>query len=432
MRPNIFVISMNVSRRQFLKTTAATALVAPNIISSRVWANKPSETINLGFIGIGKQSGGHLGFFLGQKDCRVLGLAEVAKVRRDHAMERVKKKYGADSGCKAHNDFREVLADKRIDAVVIGTPDHWHAIPSIMAAQAKKDVYCEKPLTVTIHAALETLKAARKNNIVYQVGSQQRTEFGGHFRKAVECIRNGRVGKVSKIKIGVGAPGIPCDLPNEKKPEGIDWDMWNGAAPLRGFNQILCPTNVHGHFPQWRRYREYAGGGLSDMGAHHYDIAKWAMDIDETGPVKIIPPENGNSGLTMIYANGLEIIHESTKDAFNDVIFYGSEGTLYVDRRGITANPKSAVTSPFTGKDWRLPDIGRSHRRNWIDCIRSRKRPVADVSFGAHTSVLCSLGNLGYQLRRELEWDPARYIFKGDKEANNLISRPGRGEWKLA
>jgi len=423
---------MNVSRRQFLKTTAATALVAPNIISSRVWANKPSETINLGFIGIGKQSGGHLGFFLGQKDCRVLGLAEVAKVRRDHAMERVKKKYGADSGCNAHNDFREVLADKRIDAVVIGTPDHWHAIPSIMAAQVEKDVYCEKPLTVTIHAALETLKAARKNNIVYQVGSQQRTEFGGHFRKAVECIRNGRVGKVSKIKIGVGAPGIPCDLPNEKKPEGIDWDMWTGAAPLRGFNQILCPSNVHGHFPQWRRYREYAGGGLSDMGAHHYDIAKWAMDIDETGPVKIIPPENGNSGLTMIYANGLEIIHESTKDAFNDVIFYGSEGTLYVDRRGITANPKSAVTSPFTGKDWRLPDIGQSHRRNWIDCIRSRKRPVADVSCGAHTSILCSLGNLGYQLRRELEWDPARYIFKGDKEANNLISRPGRGEWKLA
>ena len=423
---------MNASRRQFLKTAAATAVVAPNIISSRAWANKPSETINLGFIGIGKQSGGHLGFFLSQKDCRVLGLAEVAKVRREHAMDRVNKKYGAHNGCKAHNDFREVLSDKRIDAVVIGTPDHWHAIPSIMAAEAKKDVYCEKPLTVTIHAALETLKAARKNDIVYQVGSQQRTEFGGHFRKAVECIRNGRVGKVTKVKIGVGNPAIPCDLPTEKKPDGIDWDMWSGAAPIRGFNQILCPTNVHGHFPQWRRYREYAGGGLSDMGAHHYDIAKWAMDIDETGPVKIIPPKSGNSGLTMIYANGLEIIHESTKDAFNDVIFYGSEGTLYVDRRGITADPKSAVTSPFTGKDWRLPDIGRSHCRNWIDCIRSRKQPVADVSFGAHTSILCSLGNLGYQLRRELEWDPAKYVFKDDKEANSLISRPGRGEWKLA
>ena len=406
---------MNASRRKFLKTAAATAVVAPNIISSQAWANKPSETINLGFIGIGKQSGGHLGFFLGQKDCRVLGLAEVAKVRRDHALNRVNKKYGADNGCKAHNDFREVLTDKRIDAVVIGTPDHWHAIPSIMAAEAKKDVYCEKPLTVTIHAALETLKAARKNDVVYQVGSQQRTEFGGHFRKAVECIRNGRVGNVSKIKIGVGGPGVPCDLPTEKRPEGIDWDMWQGAAPERMFNSVLCPTNIHGHFPQWRRYREYAGGGLSDMGAHHYDIAKWAMDIDETGPVKIIPPKNGTSGLKMIYADGLEIIHESTKDPFNDVIFYGDEGTLFVDRRGITANPKSAVDSPFGPKDWRLPDIGPSHRRNWIDCIRSRKRPVADVSFGAHTSILCSLANHGYQLGREMNWDPKKYEFPDDK-----------------
>ena len=170
----------------------------------------------------------------------------------------------------------------------------------------------------------------------------------------------------------------------------------------------------------------------SDMGAHHYDIAKWAMDIDETGPVKIIPPKTGNSGLKMIYADGLEIIHESTKDAFNDVIFYGSEGTLYVDRRGITANPKSAVESDFGKNDWRLPDIGRSHRRNWIDCIRSRKRPVADVSYGAHTSILCSLANHGYELQRELKWNPKKYEFVGDTKANALIDRPGRGEWKLA
>jgi predicted dehydrogenase len=201
---------------------------------------------------------------------------------------------------------------------------------------------------------------------------------------------------------------------------------------MRGFNHVLCPTNVHGHFPQWRSYREYAGGGLSDMGAHHYDIAKWALDLDETGPTKIIPPKEGNSGLRMIFDNGIEIIHEQTKDPLNDVIFYGSEGTLYVDRRGITADPKSAVDSPFNGKDWRLENIGGSHRRNWVDCIRSRKRPVADVAFGAHTSIICSLGNLGYQLRRELKWDPKKYKFLGDEEANTLLSRPGRGPWKLA
>ncbi len=419
------------SRRSFLRATAATA-VLPNIITSDAWANKPSETINVGFIGVGKQSGGHLGFFLGQKDCRVVSVAEVAQVRLDHAMGRVSERYGAKHDCKAVVDFRETLSDKRVDAVVIGTPDHWHAIPSIMAAEAKKDVYCEKPLTVTIRAALETLKAARRNDIVYQVGSQQRTEFRGHFRKAVECIRNGRVGKVTKIKIGVGGAAVPCDLPTEKKPEGIDWDLWSGPAPMRGFNSVLCPTDVHRHFPAWRRYREYAGGGLSDMGAHHYDIAKWAMDIDETGPVKIIPPKSGTSGLKMIYADGLEIIHESTQDPFNDVVFYGDEGTLYVDRKGISADPKSAVDSPFGSNDWRLPDIGPSHRRNWLDCIRSRKKPVADVSFGAHTSILCSLANHGYQLGREMKWDSKKYEFPGDKEANALLSRPGRGEWKLA
>ena len=287
---------MKTNRRTFLKTTTATAIALPNIISSHAWANKPSNTIGIGFIGVGKQSAGHLGFFLGQQDCRVVSLAEVAQVRLDNGLKRVADKYGANHACKATKDFRETLADKRVDAVVIGTPDHWHAIPSIMAAEAKKDVYCEKPLTVTIRAALETLKAARKHDIVYQVGSQQRTEFGGHFRKAVECIRNGRVGKVSKIKIGVGGAGVPCDLPAEKNPDGIDWDMWLGPAPERAFNSVLCPTDVHRHFPQWRRYREYAGGGLSDMGAHHYDIAKWAMDIDETGPVKIIPPKEASSG----------------------------------------------------------------------------------------------------------------------------------------
>jgi len=208
---------MKTTRRTFLKTTAAT-IIGPNIISSRAWAKKPSNTIQLGFIGLGRQCLGHLGFFLGQKDCRVVSLAEVAKVRLDHALGRVRGKYGAEHGCKAAVDFRETIADSGVDAVVIGTPDHWHAIPSIMAAEAKKDVYCEKPLTVTIRAALETLKAARKNKIVYQVGSQQRTEFGGHFRKAVECIRNGRVGKVTKIKIGVGGAAVPCDLPAEKKP----------------------------------------------------------------------------------------------------------------------------------------------------------------------------------------------------------------------
>ncbi|MGB1790339.1 MAG: Gfo/Idh/MocA family protein [Limisphaerales bacterium] len=421
---------MKLSRRQFIRSTAATAVVAPNIIPSGAWANKPSERINLGFIGFGRMNSSHLNFFLGQADCRVASIAEVAKVRLDEAVKRVAGRYGEKHGCKSTVDFRDILNDKSVDAVVIGTPDHWHAMPAIMAADAKKDIYCEKPLTVTVRAALETLKAARRNNIVFQVGSQQRTEYGGKFRQAVECVRNGRIGEVKKVKIGIGAPAVRCDLPTEAKPDGIDWEMWLGPAPERGFNKILCPIEMHKHFPQWRRYREYAGGGLSDMGAHHFDIAKWAMDLDETIPVKVIPPKKGSSGLRMIYENGVEFVHETTGDKFNDCVFYGSEGTLYVDRRGIDANPKTAITSPFDKDAWRLPEIGNSHRRNWIDCIRSRKKPVADVSYGAHTSMLCSMANIGYEVRYELRWNTKSYRCSG-KLGGALANRPGRGEWKF-
>jgi len=419
---------MKLTRRQFVRTTAASAVIAPNIIPASAWANKPSGRINLGLIGFGRMNSSHLNFFLSQADCQVVSIAEVAKMRLDEAIKRVVSKYGANHGCKAHYDFRNIIGDMSVDAVVIGTPDHWHAMQAIMAADAKKDVYCEKPLTVTVRAARETLKAARRNNIVFQVGSQQRTEYGGRFRKAVECIRNGRIGEVKKVKIGVGNPAVTCDLPTESKPDGIDWELWQGPAPERGFNKILCPVDMHRHFPQWRRYREYAGGGLSDMGAHHFDIAKWAMNLDDTIPVKVIPPKEGNSGLRMIYGNGVEFVHETTGDKFNDCVFYGSEGTLYVDRSGIDANPKTTITSPF-GKDaWHLPEIGKSHRRNWLDCIRSRKKPVADVSYGAHTSIVCSLANIGYHVRQELHWDSNSYS-SNNEMGNTLAYRLGRGEW---
>jgi predicted dehydrogenase len=227
---------------------------------------------------------------------QVVAVCDVHKGRLDDAVERVHKAYakeresGAYKGVAAFQDFRELLARPEVDAVVIGTPDHWHAIPAILAARAKKDIYCEKPLSLTIGEAREMVTAARKNNIVFQTGSQQRTEFNGYFRQAVEYIRSGRIGKVKTIRIGVGGPNHPCDLPTEPQPENVDWNMWLGQAPMRGFNQILCPLGVHNHFPAWRNYREYAGGGLADMGAHHFDIAQWALDMDSSGPVEVIPP----------------------------------------------------------------------------------------------------------------------------------------------
>src|SRR5262249_42018798 len=157
---------------------------------------------------------------------------------------------------------------KNIDAVVIATPDHWHAIPCVLAAQAGKHIYCEKPLTLTIAQGRKIVEAVQKNKIIFQTGSQQRSEFGNRFRTAVEYVRNGRIGKVKTVHVGVGDPNRPCDLPEQPAPEGTDWDLWLGPAPQRGYSEVLCPKGIHSHFPAWRNYREYAGGALADMGAH--------------------------------------------------------------------------------------------------------------------------------------------------------------------
>lgn len=423
------------NRRQFAKTAALAAAV-PFLLPARVWANPPSKRLTLGFIGMGKMSEGHLGGFLGYDDVQVLAIAEVAKIRRDNGIERVHKAYakqresGTYKGCDGYNDFRRLLARKDIDAVLIGTPDHWHTIPAVLAAKAKKDIYCEKPLTVTVAEARAVVNAARANNVVFQTGSQQRTEFGGKFRTAVELVRSGRLGKIKTVRIGVGGPAKPCDLPEQPVPEGIDWNLWLGPAPERPFNEVLCPKDIHKHFPQWRAYREYAGGGLSDMGAHHFDIAQWALGMDESGPVEILPPADpaATSGLVFKYANGVEMIHGGPSGC----TFEGSEGTLYVDRNKIESNPATLLTEPRGEKAFKLPEIGTSHKRNWLDCIKSRQKPVADVAIGASTSIVCTLGNLGYQLRRPLKWDPKKEQFLNDAEANKHLSRPGRGEWKLS
>jgi predicted dehydrogenase len=233
----------------------------------------------------------HLGGFLNMNDVQVVAVCDVVKERREDARKRVEETYGKQKkgeykGCAEYVDFRKLLDHKDLDAVVIATPDHWHAIPCILAARAKKDVYCEKPLTHNIAEGRRIVQEVDKAKIIFQTGSQQRSEFGNHFRLAVELVRNGRIGKLQTIRIGVGGPNKPCDLPTQDVPEGTDWEMWQGPAPVRGYNEILCPKGIHKHFPAWRAYREYAGGQVADMGAHHFDIAQWAMDMDGSGPIE--------------------------------------------------------------------------------------------------------------------------------------------------
>ena len=282
------------SRRHFLQSSAA---AAPFVFSRDVSAVAASDRIAVGFIGVGYQARGHLNNLLGRKEVEVVAVCDVVKERLDDAAQRVEKRYadriksGAAKSATAYTDFRKLLDHSGLDAVVIGTPDHWHAMPVILAARAKKHIYCEKPLTHNIAEGKRIVQEVAKGNIIFQTGSQQRSEFGGHFRKAVEYVWNGRIGKLHTIRIGVGGPSRPCKLPAESTPPGTDWDAWLGPAPERPFNEVLCPKGVHSHFPDWRSYQEFAGGQVADMGAHHFDIAQWAMKMDGSGPVQVIPPE---------------------------------------------------------------------------------------------------------------------------------------------
>ncbi len=425
------------TRRDFLAaTTALTAapLIAPSIVRAR----PASDRITLGFIGVGKQSLGHLNRFLGNKDVEVVGVCEVVKERLDKAIETVNAKYadrtksGEYKGLKSFGNFRDLLGLEGLDAVVIGTPDHWHAIPCILAARAGKHIYCEKPLTHNIAEGRTLVSEVAKAKVVFQTGSQQRSEFGGHFRKAVEYIWNGRIGELKRIRIGVGGPAKPCDLPTEDVPPGTDWNMWVGPAPMRGYNQILCPQGVHNHFPLWRSYQEYAGGALADMGAHHFDIAQWAMKTDTSGPVKIIPPgKNAESGLKFIYSSGIEMIHNQFEDDVKaDCVFEGTKGMLLVSRGGISTRPSSILEEPLTDSDQRVMKSS-NHHQNWIDAIRTGADCICTAEIGHRSAAICHLGNIGYRLGRELNWDPKAEKFAGDEEANKHLWREPRAEWKI-
>ncbi len=288
----------SLTRRDFVKRTAALTLAAPVLGSARaVRAAKaatlpPSERITLGFIGIGKQATGHLEALSGLGNTQVLAVCDVEPIRRARAKEIVDKKYELlerkeAAPCDAYKDFRELLDRKDIDAVVIGVPDHWHAAIAIEACKAGKDIYCEKPLTLTIHEAKTLMDAVRKHDRIFQTGSQQRSQ--GPFRQACDYIRNGRLGKISEVHVGIGPTSKPCDLPGEEPEAGLDWDVWLGQAPMRPYNQIICHPGLPDTYPfnpGWRDYREYSGGFITDWGAHHFDITQWALDMDHSGPVE--------------------------------------------------------------------------------------------------------------------------------------------------
>lgn len=426
-------MTRHVTRRSFIEAALAAAAASPVVLAADdPKPAAPGERLTLGFIGMGTMNRGHLGHFLGQKDVQVVAVCDVDTTRRDHAKTTVEKRYaeatksGRYKGCAAYKDFRDLLKRSDIDAVVIGTPDHWHAIPALEAMKAGKDVYCEKPLTLTILEAKRLVEATRKLKRVFQTGSQQRS--GNEFLLACELVRNGRIGKVKTVNINVGGPSKPCDLPEEEMEKGLDWDLWLGPAPKRPYNSVLSPRGVHSHFPNWRAYREYSGGMMTDWGAHHFDIAQWGLGMDESGPVEILPPDNpkADRGVRYRYANGVEVVHGPG----GGVQFIGSDGEITVNRGKLVSVPEQLIKEPLPEKAIRLYK-SPGHQRDWLNCIRSRKRPICDVEVGARSVTVCHLGNLAYWHHRKLRWDPKRWQFVADETANRWLDVERRDPWQL-
>jgi len=425
------------TRRVFLRhagASAGAALAFPAIVpASSLGAPgraAPSDRITLGFIGIGKQGEGHVRGLLRHREVQVIGICEVYRKFRDMAVNMARQAYagrrgqGTYAGCKGYNDYREMLQRDDMDAVLIATPDHQHALPTLLAARAGMDVYCEKPMSLTIAEARAMVRAVRRYGRVFQTGSQQRS--GREFRTACELVRSGCIGEVKEVWVGVGGPSGPCYLPPQPVPDGLDWDRWLGPAPWRPFHEVLRPPHNQ-HFPNWRAYRDYSGGGMTDWGAHHFDIAQWGLGMDDSGPVEILPPNGGDvKYLTYVYANGVVMYRRDP----GGITFKGTEGEIWVNRGRLESRPARILAAQLKPTDvhlYRSP----GHHNDWLQCIRRRRRPICDVEIGCRSVSVCHLGNIAYRLKRPLKWDPAAERFVNDPVANRMLSRPYREPWHL-
>lgn len=423
-------MGMRTTRRTFLKHAA----VAPLIIPAASWAaqTKANDRIVMGFIGMGKQSRGLLDMFMGRT--YVAAVCDVDTVRREDAKRKVDEYYAAHPGegtvgCKSFVNYEDLLACDEIDAVCIATPDHWHAIQTIAALRAGKDVYCEKPLTHSIQEAIDVMKEVDLQGRVLQTGSMQRSSR--EFRVACELARNGAIGRIDRIECSFGDPGRPCDLGEEPMEPGLDWNLWVGPAPMRPYHSELSPRGLHDHFPNWRNYREFGGGMVTDWGAHHLDIAQWALGMDGSGPVEVLPPENAGAkrGACLVYANGTKVYH---KNGFG-VHMFGRDGEIRVNRGRIWFSLGDKTIAKFTQREdggslssklsliekeylknasVRLYKVDDSHVDDFLRCMKSRQKPITHEQVGARSVICCHLMNQAYYNHAAIKWDPKTCAFR--------------------
>lgn len=405
---------------------AGAAWVGPTFIPSSVFGAKaPSNRITMGCIGVGIMGSGNLKGFMGKADARVVAVCDVDSNHR----ERARKMTGLGPA-SAYNDFRDLLERQDIDTVVISTPDHWHVPISIAAAKAGKDIYCEKPLTLTIAEGRILCDAVKRYGRILQTGSQLRSDSKCRF--GCELVRNGRIGKLHTIRVKI--PGNNRTCPNiwhaMPVPEGFDYNMWLGSAPREPYTKLRC------HYT-FRFIFDYSGGQMTNFGAHTLDIAQWGNGTDLSGPVVIVGrgefPKDGlfntatDTHVEYNYANGVKVISQT--GGFS-VRFEGSEGWVFVSSGQVDAYPKSLLESKIRPNEIHLYR-SKSHKQNFLDCVKLRKKPVASVEIGHRSATVCHLGNIAMLLGRKLNWDPERERFINDDEANQMLYRSMRSPWCL-
>jgi predicted dehydrogenase len=391
-----------------------------------------NDRIVMGAIGVGGQGTGIMNWARRHPGVQMVAVCDVDAGHRDRVAHEV------GGGCARFSDYRELLGRRDINAVTIGTPDHWHVLVAIAALRAGKDVYCEKPLTLTIDEGKALVRAARQTGKILQTGSQQRSD--ARFRLACELVRNGRIGRVRTIETRIGDNPTGGPFTVRPVPAGLNWDLWLGQTPRVDY----VPERCHGNFRWWY---EYSGGKMTDWGAHHNDIAQWALGMDDGGPVRIVgtgeqPRQRANCYnvnprfvATYTYANGNGgadgTVLRCTWQGENGVRFEGDDGKwIFVSRERIGASDPRLLSEALPPSATRL-QVSNDHMGNFLECVCSRRLPICNVNVGHRSVTVCHLGNIAIRSGLHLRWDPAQEHFVGEnaERANRWLSRPMRAPW---
>ena len=437
MQPN-----KQISRRSFLKKTTSAAVGAisfPYIVSSsalgQAGAVAAGERIVMGFIGLGGRGTSLLRNFLHLSDAQVVALCDVKRQNRDRAKQTVDKQYKT-TGCSAYSDFRELVARDDIDAVVVASTDHWHVLHALAAVRAGKDVYCEKPLGMSVEQGQVLRREVNRYSRVFQFGTQERSSRNSRF--ACEMVRSGRVGKIHKITVASRYSVASENYPPMPVPDWLDYDLWLGPAPWAPYTANRV-NNSH-----WFHISDYALGFMAGCGIHTIDIATWGNDTDLTGPVEVEGigefPRDGLCNcatgwdVNLKFDNG--VIMNFTDGERNPlgVKFEGTDGWVFVKEEHLggkpDARPKSLLEKPIGPNEVHLP-VSNHHQQNFLDCVRTRASTVAPVEVAVRSDTLCQLSDIAMRLGRKLRWDPENEKFINDAQANRMLKRPTRSPWRL-